>query len=117
VPHISSYALTVEPKTALHTFIQKGIIPQPDDEVAAVHFQILVDNSRKKDSYIMSYPILEKRIIFQKTIRVIGWEKNTSELVRQHTVTMDKIEVGMSQIMHCISNRFKKINYSLKLKH
>lgn len=43
VPHISSYALTVEPKTALHTFIQKGIIPQPDDEVAQEHFHILVD--------------------------------------------------------------------------
>ena len=43
VPHISSYALTVEPKTALHSFIQKGIIPQPDDEVAQAHFQILVD--------------------------------------------------------------------------
>lgn len=42
VPHISSYALTVEAKTALHSFIQKGIISQPDDEVAAVHFQILV---------------------------------------------------------------------------
>ncbi len=43
IPHISSYALTVEPKTALHSFIQKGIIPQPDDEVAQEHFQILVD--------------------------------------------------------------------------
>ncbi len=43
VPHISSYTLTVEPKTALHSFIQKGIIPQPDDEVAQEHFQILVD--------------------------------------------------------------------------
>ena len=43
VPHISSYALTVEPKTALHSFIQKGIIPQPNDEVAQDHFQILVD--------------------------------------------------------------------------
>lgn len=43
IPHISSYALTVEPKTALHTFIQKGIIPQLDDEVASAHFQILVD--------------------------------------------------------------------------
>ena len=43
VPHISSYALTVEPKTALHSFIQKGIIPQPDDDVAQEHFQILVD--------------------------------------------------------------------------
>jgi oxygen-independent coproporphyrinogen-3 oxidase len=43
VPHISSYALTVEPKTALHSFIQKGIIPSPNDEVAQEHFQILVD--------------------------------------------------------------------------
>lgn len=43
IPHISSYALTVEPKTALHKFIQKGIILQPDDEVAQEHFQILVD--------------------------------------------------------------------------
>ncbi len=43
VSHISSYALTVEPKTALHTFIQKGIIPQPDDEVAQEHFHLLVD--------------------------------------------------------------------------
>jgi oxygen-independent coproporphyrinogen-3 oxidase len=43
VPHISSYALTVEPKTALHSFIKEGMIPQPDDEVAHEHFQILVD--------------------------------------------------------------------------
>jgi oxygen-independent coproporphyrinogen-3 oxidase len=42
-PHISCYALTVEPKTALHTFIQKGIIPQPDDEEAQEHFQLLVE--------------------------------------------------------------------------
>lgn len=43
IPHISSYALTVEPKTALHSFIQKGIIPVPDDEVAQEHFEILVE--------------------------------------------------------------------------
>ena len=49
VPHISSYALTVEPKTALYSFIQKGIIPQPDDEVAAAHFQILVDKLSEND--------------------------------------------------------------------
>ena len=49
IPHISSYALTVEPKTALHSFIQKGIIPQPDDEVAQEHFQILVDKLAEND--------------------------------------------------------------------
>jgi len=43
IPHISSYALTVEPKTALDKFIQKGIINQPDDEVAQEQFHILVD--------------------------------------------------------------------------
>ncbi|HLP63590.1 radical SAM family heme chaperone HemW [Flavobacterium sp.] len=49
VPHISSYALTVEPKTALHSFVQKGIVPQPDDEVAQEHFQILVDTLTEND--------------------------------------------------------------------
>ena len=49
ISHISSYALTVEPKTALHTFIQKGIIPQPDDEVAQEHFHILVDKLSEND--------------------------------------------------------------------
>lgn len=43
IPHISSYALTVEPKTALDTFIKKGIIKEPDDEVAQEHFHILVE--------------------------------------------------------------------------
>ncbi len=49
IPHISSYALTVEPKTALHSFIQKGIIAPPDDEVASAHFQILVDTLFEHD--------------------------------------------------------------------
>jgi len=49
VPHISSYALTVEPKTALHSFIQKGIIPPPDDEVAQEHFHLLVDKLEENE--------------------------------------------------------------------
>ena len=43
IPHISSYALTVEPKTALDKFIKKGLVKQPDDEVAQEHFHILVN--------------------------------------------------------------------------
>ncbi|WP_284652749.1 radical SAM family heme chaperone HemW [Flavobacterium terrisoli] len=43
IPHISSYALTVEPKTALHKFIKQGIIPQLDDELTQEHFHLLVD--------------------------------------------------------------------------
>ncbi|UUC45886.1 radical SAM family heme chaperone HemW [Flavobacterium cerinum] len=43
IPHISSYALTVEPKTALQQFIKKGIVSQPDDAVAHEQFLLLVD--------------------------------------------------------------------------
>lgn len=43
VPHISSYALTVEPKTALKKLIQTGKIAEPKDDTAQEHFQILVD--------------------------------------------------------------------------
>ncbi|MBB5267202.1 oxygen-independent coproporphyrinogen-3 oxidase [Algibacter amylolyticus] len=43
VPHISCYALTVEPKTALETFIKKGVIANVDDDLAQEQFNILVD--------------------------------------------------------------------------
>ena len=43
IPHISSYALTVEPKTALNKLIQTGKIAKPNDEVAQEHFMILVE--------------------------------------------------------------------------
>lgn len=42
IPHISSYALTVEPKTALYTFIKKGIVPPIDEELAEQHFHTLI---------------------------------------------------------------------------
>ena len=41
VPHISSYALTVEPKTALASFIKKGLVKNVDDEQASEQFYIL----------------------------------------------------------------------------
>ena len=43
ISHISSYALTVEPKTALKKLIDTGKIAQPKDEVASEHFDILVE--------------------------------------------------------------------------
>jgi oxygen-independent coproporphyrinogen-3 oxidase len=43
IPHISSYALTVEPKTALHKMIKSGAIATLDDDVAQQHFHILID--------------------------------------------------------------------------
>lgn len=43
IPHISSYALTVEPKTALEHFIKKGIIANVDDDLANEQFHILIE--------------------------------------------------------------------------
>ena len=43
IPHISSYVLTVEPKTALSSFIKKGIVKPIDDKAAQEHFNILMD--------------------------------------------------------------------------
>lgn len=42
IPHISSYALTIEPKTALASRIRSGQVPNVDDGVAAAHFEILM---------------------------------------------------------------------------
>lgn len=42
LPHISAYALTVEPKTALENFIKKGIVPPVEDEVAQQHHELLI---------------------------------------------------------------------------
>lgn len=38
IPHISAYALTVEPKTALQKLIEKGHIPAVDEALAEQHF-------------------------------------------------------------------------------
>ncbi|TCL68733.1 oxygen-independent coproporphyrinogen-3 oxidase [Mariniflexile fucanivorans] len=43
IPHISSYALTVEPKTALDSFIKKGVIDNVDDDLAQEQFHILIE--------------------------------------------------------------------------
>jgi oxygen-independent coproporphyrinogen-3 oxidase len=48
VPHISSYALTVEPNTALKHFIDKEIIPPVDDDLAKKHFDILVETMQNE---------------------------------------------------------------------
>jgi len=45
--HISSYALTVEPKTALEKLIEKGKIAKVNDEVAQEHFHILIEELAK----------------------------------------------------------------------
>jgi oxygen-independent coproporphyrinogen-3 oxidase len=48
VNHISSYALTVEPKTALDTFIKKGTYPPLDENLARQHFNHLVKKTSEQ---------------------------------------------------------------------
>lgn len=48
INHISSYALTVEPKTALDTFIMNGKYPPIDEVLAQEHFNHLVTETEKE---------------------------------------------------------------------
>lgn len=48
VNHISSYALTVEPKTTLDSFIKKGVYPPIDEELALEHFNHLITETEKQ---------------------------------------------------------------------
>jgi oxygen-independent coproporphyrinogen-3 oxidase len=45
IPHLSCYALTVEPKTALENFIKKGIVPPVEDELAQKHHTLLIEKT------------------------------------------------------------------------
>ena len=47
IPHISSYALTVEPKTALEHMIKKGAVQNVDDEQASYQYTILTEMLEK----------------------------------------------------------------------
>jgi oxygen-independent coproporphyrinogen-3 oxidase len=47
IKHLSCYALTVEPKTALEHFIKTTKHPPMDDALAASHFQVLIEETKK----------------------------------------------------------------------
>jgi len=49
IKHLSCYAMTVEPQTALEHFIKKGSHPPIDDEVSAQHFNILLEETTKNN--------------------------------------------------------------------
>src|SRR5690606_36683760 len=44
IPHISSYAMTVELRTALAHFVHQGITPPMDDEHSALHMIQLIES-------------------------------------------------------------------------
>jgi oxygen-independent coproporphyrinogen-3 oxidase len=48
VPHLSAYALTVEERTALHHFIQKGSLAPLEETRALQHFEMLMEAADKQ---------------------------------------------------------------------
>jgi oxygen-independent coproporphyrinogen-3 oxidase len=48
INHISSYALTVEPNTALDSFIKNGKYLPLNEELAKQHFNVLIDETEKQ---------------------------------------------------------------------
>lgn len=47
IPHLSAYAITVEPKTALASFISKKKQPEMNDEQSAAQFEFLMQETEK----------------------------------------------------------------------
>lgn len=66
VPHVSAYALTVEPKTALAHFISEGKINNVDDEQAERQFHILVEQLSDNDFVNYEISNFGKRGFFSK---------------------------------------------------
>lgn len=56
VPHLSCYALTVEPKTALEKFIETGKTPPVGDDLSQQHHEVLIEMTEKAgyDNYEFS---------------------------------------------------------------
>jgi oxygen-independent coproporphyrinogen-3 oxidase len=66
IPHISSYALTVEPKTALHKFIEQGTFSALDDGAAREHFLLLLDILEVNDYIQYEFSNFGKKNYFSK---------------------------------------------------
>lgn len=66
IPHISSYALTVEPKTALDSFIKSGKYPPLDEDLAARHFDILVEKTQNNNFVQYEISSFGKQNFFSK---------------------------------------------------
>lgn len=109
IPHISSYALTVEPKTALDTFIKKGIVPPIDENLTEQHFHTLIDTLTRKGFVHYELSNFGKEGFFSqnntaywqgKTYLGIGPSahsyngKNRSWNVRNNTLYIKSIENG-----------------------
>ncbi len=76
IPHISSYALTVEPKTALQKFIKQGTVPQPDDAVARLAiFDVGEYFGSERICALRIVQFRKARLFFEEQFGVLAGEK------------------------------------------
>jgi len=100
--HISSYALTVEPKTALDSFIKKGKYPAIDEELSLAHFNILVEETEKQGFVQYEISNFGKPDYFSK--------HNTS-------YWLGKSYVGIGPSAHSFDGQYRSWNISNNLKY
>ncbi len=66
IPHISTYSLTVEPKTALESFIKKGTINDVDEDVTQEQFHSLIEKLESEGYVQYELSNFGKRGFFSK---------------------------------------------------
>jgi outer membrane protein OmpA-like peptidoglycan-associated protein len=117
IPHISSYALTVEPKTALNKLIQTGEIPSPNDEVAQEHFMILVETLEKNGFVHYELSNFGKENYFSQieTISTKEFNRNSTLFIKLE-VCMDEVDCGKSLNLKNIFYDLNKFNINEQAK-
>ena len=90
VPHISSYALTVEPKTALQKMIILKKKENVNEDIQATQYGMLMKMLRTPVMSIMKFPILQNLVSEAGTTAVIGKVKNILALGLRHILMMEK---------------------------
>ncbi|MDH5413333.1 MAG: radical SAM family heme chaperone HemW [Flavobacteriaceae bacterium] len=102
VHHISSYALTVEPKTALESFIRQGKYPKLSEELALEHFNTLMEETEKEGFVQYEISNFGKPGYFSK--------HNTS-------YWLGKKYLGIGPSAHSFDGKFRSWNISNNIKY
>ena len=100
--HISSYCLTIEPKTAFGRWVEKGQMPEIDEDFAADQFEILLETMYKYgyDQYEIS------------NFAQPGYESRHNS-----SYWKDEKYLGIGPSAHSYNGKFRKANVSNNAKY
>lgn len=122
VSHISSYALTVEPETALERFIEKGIIKNVDEDKAEAQFNILIDELTKANFIHYETSNFGKENFFSKNNSsywlgksYLGIGPSAHSLMVSGEVGMYKITQNILKVSPKTICRFKEKRFLLQI--